>query len=101
MSDDAPADSAPREIPPSWPRVEASPETMAAMFGTPLPSRGWSMRGKLLGALLVAGIGLGASVMSCVGQSFSLRQARALEGIQEELRLLRASCVAVPREVAR
>ena len=40
------------------------------------------------GALLVAGIGVGASVMSCVGQSFSLRQARALEGIEQQLQLI-------------
>ena len=70
-----------------------SPEDLARLiltsgFGaapSPPPSR-WSK--KLLGALLVAGIGVGASVMSCVGQSFSLRQARALEGIEQQLRLI-------------
>jgi hypothetical protein len=68
-----------------------SPEDLARMFavsgfGGDPPSRpGRSARAKLLGAILIAGIGIGASVLSCVGQSFSLRQARALEGIEQQL----------------
>jgi hypothetical protein len=57
----------------------------------PPPSR-WSLRSKLFGALLFAGIGVGASAMSCVGQSFSLRQARALEGIEQQLKQIQMSC---------
>jgi hypothetical protein len=30
--------------------------------------------------------------MSCVGQSFSYRQARAMEGIEQQLKEIRASC---------
>lgn len=56
-----------------------------------LPSKG-SLRRKLLGALLIAAVGVGASVMSCVGQSFSYRQARALEGIEQFLKEIHASC---------
>lgn len=48
-----------------------------------------ALRRKLLAAVLVAAVGLGASAMSCVGQSFSLRQARAQEGIEQQLLLLR------------
>jgi hypothetical protein len=68
----------------------------AAATQESVPGR-WSLRGKVIGAILVAGIGIGASVMSCVGQSFSLRQARAQEGIEEQLRLIRSSCVVAPR----
>jgi hypothetical protein len=61
---------------------------MRATSGMPSPeappSRGL-LRSKLFGALLIAGVGVGASIMSCVGQSFSLRQARALEGIEQQL----------------
>ncbi len=42
-------------------------------------------RNQILGAVLVTGLTVGASVMSCVGQSFSLRQARALEAIQHAI----------------
>ena len=51
-----------------------------------------SLRRKLLVAILVAVVGVGASFMSCIGQSFSLRQARALEGIEQQLSQIRASC---------
>lgn len=51
------------------------------------------MRNQLLGAALLGGLSVGVSVMSCVGQSFSLRQARALEAIQHALE---GHCVAVP-----
>lgn len=43
-------------------------------------------RNKLLLAALVTVIGIGASAMSCVGQSFGYRQARALESIDQQLR---------------
>ena len=67
---------------------------MAATSAAPTPRS--SLRGKLIGAIVVAGIGIGASVMSCVGQSFSLRQARAMEGIEQQLRQiqLQPSCPA-------
>jgi uncharacterized protein HemX len=51
-----------------------------------------AMRRKLIGAVLIAVIGLGASVMSCVGQSFGLRQARALEGIEQQLVHFQQGC---------
>jgi hypothetical protein len=57
----------------------------------PAPGR-WSLRSKLILTVLIAGIGAGASVMSCVGQSFSLRQARALESIDAHLATMAASC---------
>ena len=40
-----------------------------------------ALRRKLLVAALIAMAGLGASIMSCVGQAFSYRQVHALEGI--------------------
>jgi len=58
-----------------------------------VPSKG-SVRRKLIIAILIAGIGVGASVLSCVGQSFSYRQAHAMEGIEQQLKEIRASCVA-------
>lgn len=77
-----------------------SPEEVAARYGAavpaPMPSR--AGHGKLIGAILVAGVGIGASALSCVGQSFSLRQARALEGIEQQVQLLRLQC---GREVSR
>ncbi len=39
-------------------------------------------------ALVVGALSAGATVMSCVGQSFSLRQARALEAIEHRLEVL-------------
>lgn len=86
-----------------------SPDEMARMLAaapampSPRTSPRSSLRGKLVGAILIAGIGVGASIMSCVGQSFSLRQARALEGIEQQLVQIRSSCAAAPvgREVAR
>lgn len=59
------------------------------------PSR-WPARRKLLVAILIAGIGVGASAMSCVGQSFSLRQARALEGIEHHLQTMVQRGCSVP-----
>jgi len=51
-------------------------------------------RRKLLVTVLITAVGIGASVMSCVGQSFGYRQARALEGIEQQLREIRAGCPA-------
>ena len=74
-----------------------SPEELARLLmaagaaAPPPPSRG-TLRRKLVVAILVAGVGVGASVMSCVGQSFSLRQARAMEGIEQQLTLIQQSC---------
>lgn len=58
---------------------------------------GGGLKRKLLVAILVATIGLGASIMSCVGQSFSYRQARAMEGIEQQLKEIRAGCAVAPR----
>jgi hypothetical protein len=70
--------------PPPCPEdVMAGPRVMVA------PPRRF-LSGKILGTILVAAIGVGASGMSCVGQSFALRQARALEGIEQQLRQLNA-----------
>jgi hypothetical protein len=92
VSDDAP------QGPP--PPAEVSPEDLARLLATAVPpsvAPGRSaLRRKLLGAILVAGIGLGASIMSCVGQSFSLRQARALEGIEQQIKQIRMGCIASP-----
>ena len=49
-------------------------------------------RRKFLITALITVLGVGASIMSCVGQSFGYRQARALEGIELQLREVRASC---------
>jgi hypothetical protein len=86
-------------VPPSG---EISPEDLAAMeaMGMPGPegslNKG-SLRRKLFVAILIAGVGVGASIMSCVGQSFSLRQARAMEGIEQQLKEIHAICTVVPR----
>jgi hypothetical protein len=66
-----------------------TPDQMAQYAGRP-PQRGISA--KILGAVLIAAVGLGASALSCVGQSFSLRQARALEGIEQHLLEIERSC---------
>ena len=55
-----------------------------------------SLRSKLFVPMLVAAIGLGASFMSCVGQSFSYRQAHALEGIEQQLKDIKANCSIKP-----
>lgn len=78
----------------------APPDVFASMgphVVAPPPQRRL-LGGKILGALLVAGIGVGASAASCVGQSFSLRQARALEGIEQQLRQLNASASCAARK---
>jgi hypothetical protein len=74
-------------------------ERLLVASGMPLPeppASKSSLRKKLLIAGLIAGIGLGASIMSCVGQSFSYRQAHALEGIEQQLKEIRASCPVGP-----
>jgi hypothetical protein len=77
-----------------------SPEDLAhlmMMSGlAPMPNKG-ALRRKLLVAVLIAAVGIGASIMSCVGQSFSLRQARAQEGIEQQLREIRAKCSVTPK----
>lgn len=79
-------------IPEPIPQVEVSPEDLARLYAAQsYPARS-SARTKIIGAILVAGIGVGASAMSCVGQSFSLRQARALEGIELQLQQLQQRC---------
>ena len=89
------------DIPPpsAEPAADVSPEELArllvesgAMPGPDDATRKRSLRRKIIIAALVAAVGAGASVMSCVGQSFSYRQARAMEGIEQELKLIRASC---------
>lgn len=69
-----------------------SANDLALLLGS-APSRS-SLRRKLLITVLIAAIGVGASIMSCVGQSFTYRQAHALEGIEQQLKEIRASCVA-------
>jgi hypothetical protein len=87
--------------------VAASPGEPPRMPGTfwpgpanPPPRAGRSARAKLLGAILIAGVGVGASALSCVGQSFSLRQARALEGIEQQLSSIHQQLANLPRGCA-
>ena len=95
----------PPSPPPSAPLpADSSPEDLAKLFiasgaigAVPSPVNRGSLRKKLALAFVIGGIGVGASVMSCVGQSFSLRQARALEGIEHQLKELRVNCTAAPR----
>lgn len=47
-----------------------------------------AMRRKLIGAALFTLLTIGVSIMSCVGQSFGLRQARALESIDQRLEVI-------------
>lgn len=68
----------------------------AGISADPPPNKS-ALRRKIILAVLVAGIGVGASIMSCVGQSFSLRQARAQEGIEQQLKEIRATCTVAPR----
>jgi hypothetical protein len=84
---------------PSPETQKISPDDLAemlaasAMMPTPeaVPGGGGALRKKLLIAVLIAAIGVGASIMSCVGQSFSYRQARAMEGIEQQLKEIRSS----------
>jgi len=95
VNDDVPQEEVRRGAAP-----EMAPEDLAQLLmsagAMPLPappSKG-SLRSKLLVAILIAGVGVGASVMSCVGQSFSYRQARALEGIEKQLEHIQSTCAA-------
>ena len=89
------------DAPPPPETKKISPDDLAEMLAaTAIPTPGpgpagagpGSLRKKLLIAVVVAAVGLGASIMSCVGQSFSYRQARAMEGIEQQLKEIRASC---------
>jgi hypothetical protein len=89
--------TAPQDPPPPQPETQKiSPEDLARMLeasGTnPPPGNGRALRRKIVVAVLIAAVGVGASIMSCVGQSFSLRQARAMEGIEQQLKQIRAIC---------
>lgn len=93
----------PHGVPP--PDSAVSPEDLANLFAAmgavgameppagPPRGRG-ALRRKILFASLIALIGVGASFASCVGQSFSLRQARALESIEVQLQGLRTDLAA-------
>jgi len=106
MTNDSPPQSQEAAGAPSG--VEApgdlSPEALAGLlvasgFGAappPSPQTKGALQRKLLIAALIAAIGFGASIMSCVGQSFSYRQARALEGIEQQLKEIHARCVTPP-----
>jgi hypothetical protein len=82
------------------PVLELSADDLARVIAgsdvPPTPSRHTGTLRKLLIAGLIAGVGVGASVMSCVGQSFSYRQARALEDIAHQFKDLRPTCPAAP-----
>ena len=111
MSEDPPQDPPPlpKEPSPETEMAKISPELLAQLFAAsavlPAPEElpgggaggagGGSLRKKLLVAIAIAAIGVGASIMSCVGQSFSYRQARAMEGIEQQLKEIRASCPAI------
>jgi hypothetical protein len=53
---------------------------------------------QLLAAALMGGLSVGVAVMSLIGQSFALRQARALEAIQHAVE---GRCTASPAAVSR
>ena len=98
---DTPKDDPAQGIPVATQNI--SPDDLAQLLmasGLPAPGEHppnkSALRRKIIIAVLVAGIGVGASVMSCVGQSFSLRQARAQEGIEQQLKEIRASCLKAP-----
>ena len=56
-----------------------------------------SLRWKIAAGVLVGMISAGASALSCAGQSFSLRQARALERIEQHLNAIeRQRCAPSP-----
>lgn len=100
MSAAAPPDGPPPEIPPIAPDDLAKLLAASAVFpGTSpeaLPDERRGLKRKLLVAVLIAVVGVGASIMSCVGQSFSYRQARAMEGIEHQLKEIRAGCSVSP-----
>lgn len=85
------------------PTSQISPEELAGLLAierpapTQDPPNRSALRRKLVIGLLIGAVGLGASIMSCVGQSFSYRQAHAMEGIEQQLKEIRASCPAVSK----
>jgi hypothetical protein len=88
----------PPPLPPPPETAKIAPDDLARMIAAsavptpmPEPSRR-DLRKKLLLGIAIGAIGVGASFMSCVGQSFSYRQARALEGIEQQLKELRVNC---------
>lgn len=100
-ADPSPTPETKKIAPDDLARIVAATETTTAVRRAS-ESSGGALRGKLLGAVLIAVVGIGASIMSCVGQSFSYRQARALEGIEQQLKELRANCsTPLPREIGR
>jgi hypothetical protein len=62
--------------------------TVVPEAAVPKPLDATQMRQQVLGAALLGGLSVGVSVVSCVGQSFNLRQARALEAIEHQLETL-------------
>lgn len=102
MSPDAPPGSSPPPRPSEASEAQSqtqriTPDELAKMVAAttpsaPSPDGGQGLRKKLLVAVLIAAVGVGASIMSCVGQSFSYRQAHALEGIEQQLKEIRAGC---------
>ena len=106
MSQEPPQDPPPPKAPETE-TAKISPELLAQLFAAsavlPAPEElpggagGGALRKKLLVAITIAAIGVGASIMSCVGQSFSYRQARAMEGIEQQLKEIRATCTVAPR----
>lgn len=71
---------------------EISPDALTQIHVASVKVR----RHKLLLTILITALGIGASIMSCVGQSFSYRQAHALEGIEQQLQEIRSSCNVKP-----
>lgn len=71
---------------------ENAPDILAQIHGASAKTR----RHKFLLTILITALGIGASIMSCVGQSFGYRQAHALEGIEQQLQEIRASCIMKP-----
>jgi uncharacterized protein HemX len=57
------------------------------------------MRQQIIGAALLGGLSVGVSLVSCVGQSFNLRQARALEAIEHQLETLTSAHGCAPPTV--
>jgi hypothetical protein len=64
----------------------------SGMPGPAGPPNKNALRRKIIIAALIAAVGVGASAMSCVGQSFSYRQARALESIDRHLEAIQSKC---------
>jgi hypothetical protein len=99
---DAPSEGIPHVV--TTPMPDISPDDLARLLmatgmpasDLPPPPSKSAIRRKIIIAALIAGVGVGASVMSCVGQSFSLRQARAQEGIEQQLKEINARCLKAP-----